>query len=140
MTGMEIFLGAAGIVVSALTYFAGVQRGKRERAADAQERAREIREARIAGITERYVANTLKVANMAGALRAGVTSLSDWTEVRDFCERVDAAGETPVVPPRYRQHIRDEDLLTFFERLSKAQGWESNEGFTLQVIDSLKQR
>lgn len=77
---------------------------------------------------------------MAGALRAGVTSLNDASEVREFCIRVDSAGETPVVPQRYRQSIHDEDLLTFFQRLSKAQGWEANEGITLQIIESLKKK
>jgi hypothetical protein len=140
MSGMEVFLAVAGIVISVLMYFAGVQRGKRERAEDAQGRARETREARIAGVTERYLANTLKVANMAGALRAGVTSLNDWSEVHDFCDRVNSAGETPVVPQPYRQSIRKEDLLTFFQLLSKAHGWEGNESITQQVIETLKTR
>lgn len=51
---MEIFLAVAGIVISVLMYFAGIQHGKREHAEEAQERSREASEARIAGRTERY--------------------------------------------------------------------------------------
>jgi hypothetical protein len=63
--------------------------------------------------------------------------LADWTEVRDFCERVDASGESAIIPSVYREKIKDEHLLAFFQKLSKTPGWQTNPDLVSRIIHDL---
>jgi hypothetical protein len=97
------------------------------------------REARIEQVTRSYIANNIQDANMSGALAAGVLSLQDWTEVRDFCERVDQRlRDIPVIPPVYRERLPDTALLEFFQRLQLIENWRWRPDLVEQLVNELR--
>ena len=132
MTNAEILLSVAGIVLSVLTYFAGVLRGKRYREEDIarqdaerqEDRQRELeleRAKRIGGVVDRYrdLANRYESGNLKGMLRAGVLSLARSDEVAEACRMIDEEGLPPAIPRPYRTELQGADLLVFFQLLKQ---------------------
>lgn len=124
MTNTEILLG----LLSVLTYFAGVQRGKRYRAEDRarheaerhETRQREIeaeKALRVREVVDRYrsLANSLESSSLRGMLKAGVLSLHSGDEVREACRLISDEGLPPAVPPVYMAQLEGLDLLAFFQ-------------------------
>jgi len=96
---LEIALTIGGLLLSVLTYFAGVRRGKRYRAEDRAAAADHDADHRIDRVVQRY---TLRVRiNQTGALHgllvAGVKNLRSSDEIRLARERATAqTGNDPL--------------------------------------------
>jgi hypothetical protein len=102
----ELLIGIGGLVLAVLTYFAGEHRGKVSRSEDAAAlaaeresdasaaaaaRNREERERRISRAVETYLelSRSFKEGQISAALAAGVTTLTDSTEVAEFIHGVE---------------------------------------------------
>ena len=96
---LEIALTLGGLLLSVLTYFAGLRRGKRYRAEDRAAAAEHDADHRIDRVVQRY---TLRVRiNQTGALHgllvAGVKNLRSSDEIRLARERATAqTGNDPL--------------------------------------------
>jgi hypothetical protein len=97
---LEIALIIGGLLLSVLTYFAGVRRGKRHREEDRAAAAEHDADHRIDRVVQRYA--TLVRTNQTGALHgllvAGVKNLRSSDEIRLPRER--AAAQTGHDPLR----------------------------------------
>jgi hypothetical protein len=109
----------------------------REHAARAQAAAE--RDRRVAAVVAAYVPNVVRVGNEQGALEAGVLTLHDSSEVRDFCDRV--AIQTPrdkAIPDVRRSRIPDDELLEYFNRLARIDNWTTTPDLVDQLIEELR--
>lgn len=137
-----MFLAVVGIAVPSLIavvlWLVSRRDTRRARIEDQRRMEQKAREDRIERVTRVYIDNNLHDAGMSGALSAGVLSLKDWSEVRDFCQRVDQRlPRIPVIPVN-RGRIPDQALLVFFQRLSMIDNWgarpDSVEGLINELI------
>lgn len=97
---IEIALAIGGLILSVLTYFAGVRRGRRLRDEDLAAAAEHDADHRIDRIVQRYalMVRTDQTGALHGLLVAGVKSLRSSDEVRLARER--ATAQTGIDPLR----------------------------------------
>lgn len=83
MISNEVLIGLAGLVLSVLTYFAGVQRTKWQLQGSEKEE-------RIKHVMNIYLENLRSGlnSNFDGLMKAGVVTLKDDKEIRELCERI----------------------------------------------------
>jgi hypothetical protein len=96
---IEIALTIGGLLLSALTYFAGVRRGKRYREEDLAAAAEHDADHRIDRVVQRYVllVRTNQTGALHGLLVAGVRNLRSSDEIRLARERATAqTGHDPL--------------------------------------------
>jgi hypothetical protein len=96
---LEIALTIGGLLLSVLTYFAGVRRGKRYREEDLAAAAEHDADHRIDRIVQRYalLVRTNKTGALHGLLVAGVKNLRSSDEIRLARERATAqTGNDPL--------------------------------------------
>jgi hypothetical protein len=95
---IEIALTIGGLLLSVLTYFAGVRRGKRYREEDLAAAAEHDADHRIERIVQRYarLVRTNQTGALHGLLVAGVKNLRSSDEIRLVRERATAqTGNDP---------------------------------------------
>lgn len=113
MTSNELLIGLGGIIFGILTYFAGVQRQKRQQG-DAE------RSARISKVVEAYL-TTLRErrsSGLHGLLKAGVPTLKDDSEIREACRLIEQHGEGSPLAPKDKV-LENEDLHAFFAHANR---------------------
>jgi hypothetical protein len=96
---LEIALTIGGLLLSVLTYFAGVRRGKRHREEDRAAAAEHDADHRIDRVVQRYtlLVRTNQTRALHGLLVAGVTNLRTSDEIRLARERAAAqTGDDPL--------------------------------------------
>jgi hypothetical protein len=95
---IEIALAVGGLLLSMLTYFAGVRRGKRYRDEDRAAAAEHDADHRIDRVVQRYtlLVRTSQTGALHGLLVAGVKNLRSSGEVRLARER--ATAQTGIDP------------------------------------------
>jgi hypothetical protein len=95
---IEIALAVGGVLLSVLTYFAGVRRGKRYRDEDRAVAAEHEADHRIDRVVQRYtlLVRTSQTGALHGLLVAGVKNLRSSGEVRLARER--ATAQTGIDP------------------------------------------
>lgn len=98
-----LLLGAGGLVLSGLVYFAGVWSGRalerRTIKRDDTLREREGREARVSEVVREYrslVRDTGAGANMHTLRDSGIANLKTDAEAREAIERISANGKNPM--------------------------------------------
>jgi hypothetical protein len=95
---IEIALAIGGLLLSVLTYFAGVRRGKRYREEDRAAAAEHDADHRIDRVVQRYavLVHTKQTGGLHGLLVAGVKNLRSTEEIRLARERATAqTGNDP---------------------------------------------
>jgi hypothetical protein len=95
----EIALTIGGLVLSVLTYFAGVRRGKRYREEDRAAAAEHDADHRIDRVVQRYaiLVRTNQTGALHGLLVAGIKNLRSSDEIRLARERATAqTGDDPL--------------------------------------------
>ena len=104
----ELIIGIGGLVLSIMTYFAGVYRTER-RLND------EDRMKRIEGVFDRYM--EFRDRNITGGLdglvRAGVATLKDNSEILELENMIISHGEKP--PLGKNNELSGKDLKVFFD-------------------------
>jgi hypothetical protein len=85
----EIIIGVGGLLLAALTYFAGVRRT--EKRLDKEDRA-----ARMDAVFNRYMElrRTNYTGGYDGLLKAGVATLGSDKEIREIAKRIVGCGES----------------------------------------------
>jgi hypothetical protein len=109
---IEIALAIGGLLLSVLTYFAGVRRGKRYRAEDLAAAAEHDADHRIDRIVQRYAAlvRTSQTGALHALLVAGVKNLRSSDEIRLARER--ATAQTGIDPLRqYADRVNLKELV-----------------------------
>ncbi len=98
---LEIALVVGGLLLSVLTYFAGVRRGRRYRDEDRAAAVEHEADHRIDRVVQRYAlrVRTSQTGALHGLLVAGVKSLKSSGEVRLARER--ATAQTGIDPLRH---------------------------------------
>ncbi len=111
---LEIALSIGGLLLSVLTYFAGVRRGKKDRQEDLAAAAAHEADHRIDRVVQRYVTlvRTNKTGALHGMLVAGVKNLQSSDEIRLARER--AAAQTGNDPLR-QYSLAGADLKEFID-------------------------
>lgn len=132
MDSDNLLIGAGGLILSALTYFAGVSRERKrqledrswQEQRDSAARADHAREQRIGAVAEEYSQlSHLKgmriAAGIQGLLKAGVRTLHDDSEIREAVRRIDTRwGPSEHVLGREREQIWQlSDLHAFFSEI-----------------------
>jgi hypothetical protein len=98
---LEIALTIGGLLLSVLTYFVGVRRGKRYREEDRAAAAEHDADHRIDRVVQRYalLVRTNQTGSLHGLLVAGVKNLRSSDEIRLARERATAqTGNDPFRP------------------------------------------
>jgi len=109
----EIIIGIGGLLLSALTYFAGVYRTELRYKKKAKEK-------RIENVVNRYMEfrKANETAGLDGLQRAGVGTLKDDAEIREVVNIIMKYGETdPLQRPAVQ--IDGIDLKVFFDEATK---------------------
>jgi hypothetical protein len=105
----EILIGLAGLVLSVLTYFAGVWRTEKRHAQD-------DREARVRRVFDKYM--EFRRSNYTGGYdglqKAGIATLASNTEIEEVLALVVAHSEKHPLGSNYRTVFQDVDLLKLF--------------------------
>ena len=109
----EILIGLGGLVLSVLTYFAGVIRTKKQFAKD-------DRGNRIDRVVEHYVRLSQAHQNngLHGLIQAGIGNLKSDKEIRETCTRIIKHGEHSPCAALKSDYDRI-NLYLFFQELSK---------------------
>jgi len=112
----EILIGLAGLVLSVLTYFAGVWRTERRH-------AREDREARVRRVFDKYM--EFRRSNYTGGCdglqKAGIATLISNDEVQEVLALVVAHGEEHPLGSNHPTVFRDDDLTKLFRYAAEQQ-------------------
>jgi hypothetical protein len=105
----EILIGIGGLILSVLTYFAGVSRGTRQLAAQA-------REERIRRVLDTYMEfrRKSKTDGLDGLQKAGVATLISNSEVNELLGRIVAHGEHHPLGSNHEATFSGVDLPRFF--------------------------
>ena len=109
----EIIIGIGGLILSALTYFAGVYRTDRRY-------IKQEKEKRIENVLNRYMEfrKTGKTAGLDGLYKAGVGTLKNDKEIREVVDLIIKYGETdPLQRPALE--MDGMDLKVFFDEAIK---------------------
>ena len=109
----EIIIGIGGLILSALTYFAGVYRSDRRY-------RKQQKEKRIENVLNRYMEfrKTGETADLDGLQRAGIGMLKNDKEIREVVDLIMKYGEKD---PLQRRSLEMDgiDLKVFFEEARK---------------------
>lgn len=105
----EVFLTLGGLILSVLTYFAGVWQTERRFRKD-------DRESRIRAVFDRYMEfrRTNYMGGIDGLLKSGVATLASEDEIRELVERIAAHGEKHPLGGDRDTAFADVDLCAFF--------------------------
>ncbi|HKA59146.1 MAG TPA: hypothetical protein VKD28_11085 [Gemmatimonadales bacterium] len=111
---IEIALAIGGLLLSLLTYFAGVRRGKRYREEDLVAAAEHDADHRIDRVVQQYavLVRTNQTGALHGLLVAGVKNLRSSDEIRLARER--AAAQTGY-DPLHKYSLVGADLKAFID-------------------------
>ena len=111
---LEIALAVGGLLLSVVTYFAGVRRGKRYRDEDRAAAAEHEADHRIDRVVQRYtlLVRTSQTGALHGLLVAGVKNLRSSGEVR--LARARATAQTGI-DPLHHYSLDGVDLKEFVE-------------------------
>ncbi len=105
----EILIGLAGLVLSVLTYFAGVGRTEKRHAKD-------DREARVRRVFDKYM--EFRRSNYTGGYdglqKAGIATLASNAEIEEVLALVVAHSEKHPLGSNYQTVFQDVDLLKLF--------------------------
>lgn len=109
----EILIGIAGLVLSVLTYFAGVWRAERRQ-------AKQDKGQRTDRVFNAYmdIRNRNKTAGHDGLLKSGVATLSSDAEIRELADRIMDYGEKDPLE-RKSGLIDNVDLKMLFKYAAK---------------------
>src|SRR5207245_1026954 len=117
--GCQILIGLAGLILSALTYFAGVQRTQKRYKED-------IRAKRIDTVTASY----LKLSQgfkrtdtgLSALIKSGIWTLNDEAEIREVCQKImDHGEESPF--GGFHARIMKLNLWEYF-KVAKERGYD----------------
>jgi hypothetical protein len=105
----EILIGIGGLVLSILTYLAGVWQTERRH-------RKEDREIRIRSVFDKYMdfRRTNQTGGYDGLQKAGLATLASNDEIRDLLELVVAHGEAHPLGSNHAALFKDVDLLKLF--------------------------
>jgi hypothetical protein len=109
----ELIIAAVGIVVSALTYFAGVQRTK-------QRYEKDDSETRIQKVVDEYqrLSEPRRDSGLSALIKAGVLLVRNECEAREACHRLELRNSVSPLTP-YDHELKDVDLLAFFRAIQE---------------------
>lgn len=119
----QVLIGLAGLILSVLTYFAGVRRAEMRHAREDRDRqqrhAQEDRELRVDRVVDAYMGFRRSIppetSGLDGLLRAGIASLMSSDEVRDVINRIVAHGEKHPLGRDHERVFQGVELLRFFK-------------------------
>lgn len=105
----EILIGISGLILSVLTYFAGVARTKKQNSV-------QDREERIFRVLEKYLEfrRSSKTSGLDGLKKAGIATLESNAEVTELLDRIVAHGEPHPLGQEHAAVYSGVDLLRFF--------------------------
>ena len=105
-----ILIGIGGLVLSVLTYFAGVWRTEKRL-------NREDRETRIRSVFNQYMAFRRRnyTSGLDGLLKAGAATLNSHDETLELIDRIKRHGEKNPLGQRQLHLFEGVDLKTFFD-------------------------
>lgn len=105
----ELLIGLAGLLLSVLTYLAGVWRTERRHKKD-------DREKRVQRVFAEYMKfrRTNWTGGYDGALKAGIATLESNAEIAEFCTLVVGHGELHPLGPDHASVFKGVNLLRFF--------------------------
>jgi hypothetical protein len=105
----ELIIGIGGIVLSVLTYFAGVCRTERRFAAEG-------REIRVRRVFEKYMElrRTNRTGGYDGLQKSGISTLRSNEEIQELFNLVVAHGEIHSLGPDHAKVFNGVDLRKFF--------------------------
>ena len=112
-----LLIGLGGLILSALTYFAGVQRTERRH-------EKGEKESRINHVVDFYVkaSQAHMDSGLSGLMKAGIGTLKNDQEIREACQRIINHGEhSPLAA--IQKFSSEIDLFIFFQK-AKGQGAE----------------
>jgi hypothetical protein len=106
----ELLIGLGGLVLAALTYFAGVWRTERRHRAD-------DRAARIRRVFDQYMQfrRTSLTVGYDGLLKSGVATLASNAEAQELVALIAAHGEAHPLGPNRDTVFHGVDLLKLFK-------------------------
>jgi hypothetical protein len=106
----ELLIGIGGLVLSVLTYFAGVSRTKRQLAT-------QDRETRISAVLNAYMdfRRKNKTDGLDGLQKAGIATLISNTEIHELLSRIVAHGEHHPLGRDHATTFSGVDLPRFFQ-------------------------
>jgi hypothetical protein len=110
----EILIGIGGLILSVLTYFAGVSRGTRQLMA--QERDERIRRVLDTFMEFRRMSKT---DGLDGLQKAGIATLLSNSEVNELLERIMAHGENHPFGNNHEITFSGVNLPRFFQYAAK---------------------
>lgn len=117
----QVLIGLVGLVLSVLTYFAGVRRAEMRHARE--ERARQLRHAqedrarRVRQVIETYMEfrRSNETGGCDGLQRAGIATLASNAEVQEVIDLILAHGEKHPFGSDHERVFQGVDLLKFFK-------------------------
>lgn len=123
MDYLTLVLGVGALVLPVLTYFAGVERGRRYRQEDQRQRAALERRQRIDRVVEAYLALALAHPPLdtgeRALVKAGVHDLRDDAEIDEALSKIaDRTGRHPL--GRRAPDIERAGLKAYFDNLRKS--------------------
>lgn len=128
----EIYIGIGGLLLSALTYFAGVKRGNTQI-------NRHEENQRIADVLKRYI--DMVISNYSsgfhGLIQAGVNTLKNNSEIRKLIELIESHGDKNPLGSK-KDILLNIDLKAFFDYICKNDINLSNTSVE-KVIESIKE-
>ena len=112
----ELLIGIGGLILSVLTYFAGVQRTERRHSAEDHRHAAEEREARIRRVFDQYMQfrRTNYTGGYDGLQKSGVATLGSNAEIEELTRVIVAHGEAHPLGSNHLAIFQGVDLLRLF--------------------------
>ncbi|MRS03749.1 hypothetical protein EG832_11100 [bacterium] len=141
MSNLELLLAVSNVVIPAMTYFAGVQRGKREKKEDIErlqaEKLEDFRRQRIEDVAQTYVKNVLRTTGFHGLVSAGALTLSNDEEIRTVCRIIVSHGKDDPILPSQQILLQDVDLYLFLTELNKDQSLFTSSKRMKELIEKM---
>ena len=105
----ELLIGLGGLILSVLTYFAGVWRTERRH-------SREDRDSRVRRVFDRYMEfrRSNQTAGLDGLQKAGIATLASGDEIEELLALIVAHGEKHPLGADHATAFKGVDLLRFF--------------------------
>jgi hypothetical protein len=105
----ELLIGIGGLILSVLTYFAGVRRTERRHAT-------EERETRVRRVFDQYIhfRRTGYTGGYDGLQKAGIATLGSNTEIEELVQLIVAHGEAHPLGSNHDTVFQGVDLLKLF--------------------------
>ncbi len=107
--GNDLLIGLAGLVLSVLTYFAGVRRTEKRL-------AKEDRETRVRRVFDQYMdlRRSKQTGGYDGLQRSGISTLQSNEEISELIQLIVAHGEKHPLGSNHAEVFRGVDLHRFF--------------------------